>query len=89
MAHPNMRRSMEAAREVFKKGQTSENDWPLEKRIADALDLFERTAKGGYDVLFRPSPFMVHCSLSAAREALGVLVQRAGSTKKSEIPEVR
>jgi hypothetical protein len=53
----------------------SEKDWPMDKRVSDALDLFERSVK--CDPLFRPSPFQVAASLSAAREALKVLVERS------------
>jgi hypothetical protein len=56
--------------------ELTEQDWPLAERISSALDLFERTAKGGFDPIFRPSPFHIAAALSAAREALQILVER-------------
>lgn len=54
----------------------TEQDWPLEQRIRDCFDVLENLSKYRDDAIFRPSPFHVHASLSAAREALELLSKR-------------
>lgn len=69
----------ESAFQNWKMAQVTELDWPLAKRIADALDVLETLSKYRDDAIFRPSPVRVAFSLSAAREALQLLAERSNA----------
>jgi hypothetical protein len=59
----------------------TKTDWPLSKRISDALDVLEQLSKFRGDFAFMPSPFHVAASLSAARQALKEMTEQTNDCR--------